>query len=64
MSAQEIIDILSDRGFKVILKDGVPTLQGKRDEFTPALQESLAFHRAKIIEYLSEDQKKQIECPI
>lgn len=64
MSVPELIAILKDRGFKIVLKDGNPVLQGKREELTPALQESLKHHRPKIVEYLRNEASEQIEVSL
>ena len=60
MLIDKLLEILKDRGFCVALKDGGPVLRGDRDKITPALQESLKFHRAKIIEHL----QKQVDVKI
>lgn len=52
MKPERLIEILTDRGFRVLLKDGVPVLIGDRKELTPRLETALKANRAELIEYL------------
>ena len=65
ISVQELIRICEERGLKVVINDaGVPVLRGNRDEVTPALLDAMRRYKPKIVEYLAEQSKKNVEVTI
>ncbi len=56
MTTQELLQIVTNRGLRLSLKDGGPVISGAKEEITGPLLLCLKRHRERIIEILRSQQ--------